>query len=189
VVVEGRRWLDAGASTGGFTDRLLIGGAHKVIAVDVGYGQLDWRLRNDPRVIVLERTNIRNLDAGELPWPPDGIVADLSFISLTLVLPTLVRMGRVDTDYVLLVKPQFEVGKQSVGKRGVVRDPDAHRSALLRVAQTARNKGLGWMGACPSPLLGPAGNREFFIHLREDGRRDAGSIRDEIALVVDEMSE
>ena len=124
VEVQGRVWLDAGASTGGFTDHLLRGGAARVIAVDVGYGQLDWRLRNDARVTVLERTNVRHLRASDLPLKPEGVVADLSFISLTLVLPALAAVAGPRADYVLLVKPQFEVGKKAVPRGGVVRDPD-----------------------------------------------------------------
>jgi 23S rRNA (cytidine1920-2'-O)/16S rRNA (cytidine1409-2'-O)-methyltransferase len=113
VVVSGRRWLDAGASTGGFTDRLLQGGAEAVVAVDVGYGQLDWGLRNNDRVTVMERANVRLLDATDLPWSADGVTADLSFISLTKVLPTLVGVATVDADFLLLVKPQFEVGREA----------------------------------------------------------------------------
>jgi 23S rRNA (cytidine1920-2'-O)/16S rRNA (cytidine1409-2'-O)-methyltransferase len=168
VEVEGRRWLDAGASTGGFTDRLLRGGARQVIAVDVGYGQLDWRLRNDGRVIVLERFNIRHLTPDDLPWHPDGVVADLSFISLTLVIPTLVELTGAEADYVLLVKPQFEVGREAVGKGGVVRDPNEWRAALGRVVGAAAGQGLALEGVCASPLAGPAGNREFFVHFRPE---------------------
>ena len=124
VVVSGRNWLDAGASTGGFTDCLLQHGAARVAAIDVGYGQLDWTLRNDERVVVLERTNVRNLEPSALPFRPEGVTADLSFISLRLVLPALTRCSTVDADYVLLVKPQFEAGRDAVGKGGVVRNPD-----------------------------------------------------------------
>ena len=166
VVVEGRRWLDAGASTGGFTDRLLQGGATAVCAVDVGYGQLAWALRNDPRVIVLERTNVRALDREAVPWVPDAVVADLSFISLTLVLPALRRVAADDADMVLLVKPQFEVGKGDVGKGGVVRDPALWAGAIDRVVEEAARLDLGLAGAVVSELPGPAGNREFFVHLR-----------------------
>ena len=166
VTVRGRSWLDAGASTGGFTDRLLQGGATKVIAADVGYGQLDWKLRNDPRVVVLERTNVRNLTRADLPFVPDGVVADLSFISLTVVLPALVVVAAPGADLVLLVKPQFEVGKGKVGKGGVVRDATLWREALARVVEAATDVGLGLAGATPSRHPGPAGNREFFVHLR-----------------------
>lgn len=165
VRVRGRRWLDAGASTGGFTDRLLKGGASEVAAVDVGYGQLDWSLRNDARVFVLERTNVRNLKPEELPWAPDAVVADLSFISLRVVLPALVRVAVPGADYLLMVKPQFEVGKEAVGKGGVVRDPDLWRSAILGVVERAEELGLALVGTAASPLPGPSGNREFFLHL------------------------
>jgi 23S rRNA (cytidine1920-2'-O)/16S rRNA (cytidine1409-2'-O)-methyltransferase len=166
VQVAGRKWLDAGASTGGFTDRLLKGGATAVIAVDVGYGQLDYGLRNDPRVVVLERTNVRKVSALDLPWQPSGVVADLSFISLALVLPALVSVATTDADLVLLVKPQFEVGKSDVGKGGVVRDPVSWRAAISSVVAAGHDLGVGLAGACPSPLKGPAGNREFFVHLK-----------------------
>ncbi|HZA41453.1 MAG TPA: TlyA family RNA methyltransferase [Actinomycetota bacterium] len=184
VRVAGRRWLDAGASTGGFTDRLLKGGATAVITVDVGYGQLDWSLRNDPRVIVLERTNVRNLSAADLPWRPGAAVADLSFISLTLVLPALRAVVVEDGDFVLLVKPQFEVGRDAVGPGGVVRDPSLWRRAVQRVVDSAGELGLGVAGAAPSHLPGPAGNREFFVHLRSGGSVDV-SVLDE---VVDEVA-
>jgi 23S rRNA (cytidine1920-2'-O)/16S rRNA (cytidine1409-2'-O)-methyltransferase len=166
VVVRDRRWLDAGSSTGGFTDCLLTRGAAAVLAVDVGYGQLDWRLRNDPRVVVRERANIRDLGPDDLPWRPDGVVADLSFISLAIALPGMARLARADADHVLLVKPQFEVGRGAVGKGGVVRDPIGWRSAIDRVVAAASKEGLGLVDACSSPLTGPAGNREFFVHLR-----------------------
>jgi 23S rRNA (cytidine1920-2'-O)/16S rRNA (cytidine1409-2'-O)-methyltransferase len=175
VPVKGRRWLDAGASTGGFTDRLLQGGAEAVIALDVGYGQLDWRLRGDPRVVVLERTNLRAIGPDSLPWLPDAVTADLSFISLTLVLPVLASLCASDGDLVLLVKPQFEVGREAVGKGGVVRDPGAWKLAIEGVVAAARVTGLGLVGCTLSDLTGPAGNREFFVHLRrgDDGGMDA----------------
>ena len=166
LAVEGKTWLDAGASTGGFTDRLLQGGAERVIAVDVGYGQFDWRLRNDPRVVVIERKNVRELEEADLPVRPEGVVADLSFISLSLVLPALRRVADASADYVLLVKPQFEVGKDSVGKGGVVRDPELWRAAIARVVEAAATIDLGLVDAVPSALRGPAGNREFFVHLK-----------------------
>jgi 23S rRNA (cytidine1920-2'-O)/16S rRNA (cytidine1409-2'-O)-methyltransferase len=184
VAVAGRRWLDAGASTGGFTDRLLQGGAAAVVAVDVGYGQLDWGLRNHDRVVVIERKNARHLTPGDLPWEPDGVVADLSFISLELVLPALVSVASRDADYVLLVKPQFEVGKESVGKGGVVSDPTLWRAALLRVVETGRGLELGLAGAVPSEPRGPAGNREFFVHMR----RGAPERDDPIRSAIEEVS-
>ncbi|MEA2499543.1 MAG: rRNA (cytidine1920-2-O)/16S rRNA (cytidine1409-2-O)-methyltransferase [Actinomycetota bacterium] len=184
VAVEGRLWLDAGASTGGFTDRLLQGGAAAVAAVDVGYGQLDWGLRNDPRVVVMERTNVRTLEAGDLPWSPDGVVADLSFISLRIVLPALASVANADADWVLLVKPQFEVGRDSLGRGGVVREPELWLRALDEVVASAEAEGLSLVAAAPSPLQGPAGNHEFFIHLR----RGTPTNRDALNRAVEELA-
>ena len=165
--VTGRHALDAGAAHGGFTDVLLRRGVARVVAVDVAYGQLEWRLRDDERVVVLERTNVRLLQPEDVPPPaPDLVVADLSFISLTLVLPALRAVIDEPADMVLMVKPQFEAGKQSVGKGGVVRDPQVWRAAVERVVTAAGEQGLGLIGACPSPLPGPSGNIEFFVHLR-----------------------
>ncbi len=172
VEVRGRRWLDAGASTGGFTDCLLQRGALGVVAADVGYGQLDWRLRNDERVVVIERLNLRELGPDHLPWRPEGVVADLSFISLQLVLPALVAASGKGADFIVMVKPQFEVGRDAVGKGGVVRDPELWVASMKGVAAAARDLGLGLRGAVPSEVPGPAGNREFFLHLRVGG--DAG---------------
>jgi 23S rRNA (cytidine1920-2'-O)/16S rRNA (cytidine1409-2'-O)-methyltransferase len=166
--VAGRRCLDAGASTGGFTDVLLAAGAAEVVAVDVGYGQLDLRLRQDPRVRVLDRTNVRALDAEQVGGPVELTVADLSFISLRLVLPVLAGLTRDDGDLVLLVKPQFEVGREAVGRGGVVRDPAARAAAVRGVAEAGAALGLGVAGICPSPLPGPAGNLELFLRLRAD---------------------
>ena len=167
VSASGRYALDAGASTGGFTDVLLSRGVARVVAVDVGYGQLDWRLATDERVVVLDRTNIRHLDAQALPPPPpDLVVADLSFISLTLVVPTLAALAASDADHVLLCKPQFEAGRGQVGRDGVVRDPEVWHAALTRVVEAGRQSGLRLVGAVPSPVRGPAGNVEFFVHLR-----------------------
>ena len=166
VQVAGRRCLDAGASTGGFTDVLLEAGAAEVVAVDVGYGQLDLRLRQDPRVMVLDRTNVRTLDTDRTGGPVDLTVADLSFISLRLVLPALARLTRDGGDLLLLVKPQFEAGRDAVGRGGVVRDPAARAAAVRGVAEAGVPLGLGVAGICPSPLPGPAGNLELFLHLR-----------------------
>jgi 23S rRNA (cytidine1920-2'-O)/16S rRNA (cytidine1409-2'-O)-methyltransferase len=177
IVVAGRRCLDAGASTGGFTDVLLRRGAAEVVAVDVGYGQLAWELRQDPRVIVLDRTNIRHLTGEMVGDPIDLVVADLSFISLTLVLPALAAVSKPEADYVVMVKPQFEVGREKLGAGGVVRDPALRRAAVLDVAQSAYDVGLGTLGIAASPLPGPAGNVEYFLWLR----RGAGEI-DETAL-------
>jgi 23S rRNA (cytidine1920-2'-O)/16S rRNA (cytidine1409-2'-O)-methyltransferase len=165
VTVAGRRCLDAGASTGGFTDVLLRAGAGQVVAVDVGYGQLAWSLRTDPRVTVLERVNVRTLTPEQVAPPPELVVADLSFISLSLVLPALVRCCAPDADFVLMVKPQFEVGKDLVGD-GVVRDPELRQSAVTSVADAAASLGLGVSGVTASPLPGPSGNVEYFLWLR-----------------------
>jgi 23S rRNA (cytidine1920-2'-O)/16S rRNA (cytidine1409-2'-O)-methyltransferase len=176
IEVAGRSWLDAGASTGGFTDRLLQGGAGRVIALDVGYGQLDWRLRNDPRVTVLERVNVRHVRAADLPFAPEGVVADLSFISLTLVLPALVPVAVPGADFLLLVKPQFEAGKKTVPRGGVVRDPSLWQAAIDKVVACGRTQGLRLAGASASFPPGPAGNREFFVHLRADAAGDEGVV-------------
>ncbi len=163
----GRDCLDAGASTGGFTDCLLRRGAARVVAVDVGYGQLAWSIRQDPRVVVLERTNVRELEPETLPFPPDMVTADLSFISLHLVLPVLRRVAAPGAEFVVLVKPQFEAGPADVASGGVVRDPAVWERALQGVAQSFREVGLHPGAAMASPLLGPAGNVEFFLHAAE----------------------
>lgn len=182
VDVRGRRWMDAGASTGGFTDCLLQRGAEAVVAIDVGYGQLDWKLRNDARVTVMERVNVRDVRADELPWVPDGVVADLSFISLRTVLPALDEICDEDSDLVLMVKPQFEVGRENVTKGGVIRDPALWGSAISSVVARAREMGLGLVSATASDLPGPAGNREFFVWLR----RGAEGLDELIATAIDE---
>src|SRR5215470_20254855 len=165
LVVAGRRCLDAGASTGGFTDVLLRAGAARVVAVDVGYGQLAWALRTDPRVTVLDRVNVRQLTP-ELVAPAPGLVtADLSFISLVLVLPALAACAAADADFVLLVKPQFEVGRGRVGAGGVVRDPEDRAEAVRGVCDAAKSLGLGVRGVAASPLPGPSGNVEYFLWL------------------------
>lgn len=169
-VIAGKRCLDAGASTGGFTDVLLERGASSVVAVDVGYGQLAWKLRQDPRVEVLERTNIRHLTPQQVAPPPDVIVGDLSFISLKLVLPALMRCGP-DAYFLLLVKPQFEVGKDRIPKGGVVRDPGMRAEAVADVAEFAVSSGLKVWGIEPSPLPGPAGNVEYFLAMGRDQNR------------------
>jgi 23S rRNA (cytidine1920-2'-O)/16S rRNA (cytidine1409-2'-O)-methyltransferase len=164
--VSGARALDAGASTGGFTEVLLRRGAAAVIAVDVGYGQLAWPVRSDPRVVVQERTNVRDLTAEGLPYLPDLLVADLSFISLTVVLPALVGVAAPDASYLVMVKPQFEVGRGRVGAGGVVRDPGLRAAAVSRIAAAAEALGLGVVGVVASPLPGPSGNVEYFLWLR-----------------------
>jgi 23S rRNA (cytidine1920-2'-O)/16S rRNA (cytidine1409-2'-O)-methyltransferase len=164
--VAGRRCLDAGASTGGFTDVLLRAGAAHVVAVDVGYGQLAWSLRTDPRVTVVDRVNVRALEPAQVAPAPSLVVGDLSFISLTLVLPALVACCAAGADLVLMVKPQFEVGKDRVGAGGVVRDATARGDAVRAVAASAAGLGLGACGVTASPLPGPAGNVEYFLWLR-----------------------
>ncbi|MSO43115.1 MAG: TlyA family RNA methyltransferase [Candidatus Planktophila sp.] len=166
VMVEGKRCLDAGASTGGFTDVLLRRNAAHVVAVDVGYGQLAWELRQDARVSILDRTNIRHLTGDVVGEPIDLVVADLSFISLTLVLPALAAVSKPQADYVVMVKPQFEVGREKLGAGGVVRDPALRRAAVIDVAESAYDVGLGTMAIAASPLPGPAGNVEYFLWLR-----------------------
>jgi len=164
LLVSGRNALDAGASTGGFTEVLLRAGAAHVVAADVGYGQLAWSLRTDPRVTVMDRVNVRAL--GPVTPVPDLVVADLSFISLTLVLPALVAAATPEADFVLLVKPQFEVGKGRVGAGGVVRDTTDRSASIEKVAGAAAGLGLGVRGITASPLPGPAGNVEYFLWLR-----------------------
>ena len=163
LTVTGRRCLDAGASTGGFTDVLLRAGAAQVVAADVGYGQLAWSLRTDERVTVLDRVNVRSLEPAQVAPPPQVVVADLSFISLSLVLPALAACAAPDADFALMVKPQFEVGKGRVGAGGVVRDPADRAAAVRSVAETAWSLGLGVRGVTASPLPGPSGNVEYFV--------------------------
>ncbi|MCL4846710.1 MAG: TlyA family RNA methyltransferase [Acidobacteria bacterium] len=172
VTVDGRDALDVGASTGGFTDVLLARGARSVVALDVGHGQLDWRLRHDPRVVVLERTNARTLTSDRLPEAHrdfDVVTVDVSFISLRLVLPPLVTLLRPGADLVVLVKPQFEAGRHEVGAGGIVRDPDVHRRVVDDIADVSRRLGLRVMASTPSPVTGADGNREFLLHLRGEG--------------------
>jgi 23S rRNA (cytidine1920-2'-O)/16S rRNA (cytidine1409-2'-O)-methyltransferase len=180
----GRRCLDAGASTGGFTDALLQRGASAVIAVDVGYGQLAWSVRTDERVTVLERTNVRDLTSDVLPFSPDLVVADLSFISLTLVLPTLRDIATPDATFLVLVKPQFEAGRSDVGSGGVVRDPTVWSRVIDEVIDAGGALGLGARAIMASPLPGPAGNIEFVLQLGpgpEPGADVAAAVRDGIA--------
>lgn len=168
VTVTGRRCLDAGASTGGFTDVLLRAGAAEVVAVDVGYGQLAWQLRTDARVRVLDRTNVRAITPDELGGPVQLTVADLSFISLRVVLAALAGCTVDDGDLVPMVKPQFEVGRERLGSGGVVRDPALRADAVLGVSSSAAELGWATCGVCASPLPGPSGNVEFFLWLRRD---------------------
>lgn len=166
ITVAGKKCLDAGASTGGFTDVLLRRGAELVVAVDVGYGQLAWELRQDARIKILDRTNIRHLTGEQVGEEIDLVVADLSFISLSLVLPALAAVSKSEADFLLMVKPQFEVGREKLGAGGVVRDPSLRKAAVLDVAESAYDVGLGTMGVTASPLPGPAGNVEYFLWLR-----------------------
>jgi len=169
----GRRCLDVGASTGGFTDCLLQRGAAHVTCLDVAYGELDWRLRSDERVTVIERVNARALEPDVLPYAPDLIVIDVSFISLRKVLPAVLASAADRYDCLAMVKPQFEVGRDKVGKGGVVRDPALRREALAAVAGGARAEGAAVLGFASSGLPGPAGNRETFAWLAEGGRSGA----------------
>ena len=169
VSVAGRACLDAGASTGGFTDALLRRGAREVLAVDVGYGQLDWSLRNDPRVVVMERTNVRRLGGGDLPFEPDLLVADLSFISLSVALERLFRTTPSLVEAVLLVKPQFEAGPELVGRGGLVKDPGVHEAVIRRVAGFFGALHFGAVGVTRASIPGRrAGNREYPLHLLRD---------------------
>lgn len=170
LVVRGRRALDAGASTGGFTEVLLDKGVSEVIAVDVGYGQLAWSLREDERVEVRDRTNIRHLGPDDLGRRVDLIVSDLSFISLTVAMEALTRLCADDGDIVVMIKPQFEVGRERVGKKGVVRDPDLHVEAITQVVESAAARRWSTRLLAPSLLPGPAGNVEYFCWLRRDAR-------------------
>jgi 23S rRNA (cytidine1920-2'-O)/16S rRNA (cytidine1409-2'-O)-methyltransferase len=173
VDVTGKTALDVGASTGGFTDCLLAFGAAQVIAVDVGYGQLDWKLRNDPRVIVLEKTNIRYLEVSRLPRRADLATIDASFISLKLILPQVKLLLVPCADVVALIKPQFEVGKGKVGKGGVVRAPEDHARVIEEIRTAALGSNYEILALTESPLLGPKGNKEFLIHLRAGAESDS----------------
>ena len=166
----GLRWLDAGASTGGFTDCLLQRGAQQVVAVDVGHGQLAWSIRSHPLVRVLERTNVRTLTPEMIDGPAQGCVGDLSFISLRSVVPALLACTESDGDIVLLIKPQFEAGPQRIGKGGIVRDAEVRADVVVEVVQDVADLGLGIVGLIPSPISGADGNREFLAHGRAIGR-------------------
>ncbi len=166
ILPEGRQALDIGASTGGFTDVLLQRGAASVIALDVGHGQLDWRLRNDPRVIVKEGVNARALTSTDVPHPVDLVTIDVAFISLRHIFPALPAVIAAAADVVALVKPQFEAGRDQVGKGGIVADPAVHDAVLARVTLAAETAGFTRLAMTPSPITGAEGNREFFLHLR-----------------------
>jgi 23S rRNA (cytidine1920-2'-O)/16S rRNA (cytidine1409-2'-O)-methyltransferase len=167
LLVSGKTALDAGASTGGFTDVLLKRGVSKVVAVDVGYGQLAWELQKDERVKILDRVNVRNLTPAQVGDEIDLVVADLSFISLKLVLPALILVAKEGADFLIMVKPQFEVGKEKLGAGGVVRDVHLRKEAVLEVANAAFALALGTLGVVASPLPGPSGNVEYFLWLRK----------------------
>jgi 23S rRNA (cytidine1920-2'-O)/16S rRNA (cytidine1409-2'-O)-methyltransferase len=171
IAVEGRRALDVGASTGGFTDVLLQRGARDVIALDVGHGQLDWRLRNDPRVIVREGVNARRLTTRDVPHAVDVVTVDVAFISLRYILPSLPPFLAASADVVALVKPQFEAGREEVGKGGLVTDPRIHERVIAEVTDAAARTGLERVGFTDSPIAGATGNREFFLHLRPRAQR------------------
>ena len=164
---DGKVVLDVGASTGGYSDCALQNGAARIFALDVGYGQLDWNLRNDPRVVVLERTNIRYFDPARLGGPVDIITMDVSFISTRLIFPVLADMLKDGGEVVSLIKPQFEAGKDKVGKHGVVRDPKVHLEVLRECIDSASQAGLGLAALTYSPIKGPKGNIEYFIYLRK----------------------
>jgi 23S rRNA (cytidine1920-2'-O)/16S rRNA (cytidine1409-2'-O)-methyltransferase len=168
IEVAGRKALDVGASTGGFTDVLLQRGAILVVAVDVGHGQLDWKLRNDPRVIVREGVNARRLSASDVPHPIEIATIDVAFISLRHILPSLLSFLTPGADVVALVKPQFEAGRLQVGKRGLVTDPAVHEAVVARVTAEAQANRLIRVGMTPSPITGATGNKEFFLHLRTE---------------------
>jgi 23S rRNA (cytidine1920-2'-O)/16S rRNA (cytidine1409-2'-O)-methyltransferase len=167
ILVDGRTALDIGASTGGFTDVLLQGGAASVVALDVGHGQLDWRLRNDPRVIVREGVNARALTDCDVPHPVDLVTIDVAFISLKHIFPAILPFLNERCDVVALVKPQFEAGREEVGKGGLVTNPAVHDAVLARVTGEADAVGLRRIAMTPSPITGATGNREFFLHLRK----------------------
>lgn len=171
VAVEGRRALDIGASTGGFTDVLLQRGARDVIALDVGHNQLDWKLRSDRRVHVVEGVNARALSDQDVPHLVDIVTIDVSFISLSYILPQVPKVLAPNADVVALVKPQFEAGREEVGKGGIVSDPAVHEAVLVRVAANATSLGFEQRGMTPSPITGATGNREFLVHWRVDPQR------------------
>jgi len=164
ISVKGKTALDVGASTGGFTDCLLQHGAEKVYAVDVGYGQLAWKLRQDPRVITIERVNIRDIASSLIPEPINIAVIDVSFISLEKVIPSILKFLKPDSEIIALIKPQFEVGREQVGKGGIVRDEAARSAAVDRVTDFIRGSGFEVKGVIPSPITGQDGNVEFLIH-------------------------
>lgn len=187
IPVKNKIYMDVGASTGGFTDCLLKNGALKVYSIDVGYGQLAWELRQDPRVVVMERTNIRYLKPEDLEDVPQGAVIDVSFISLKLVLPVVREILAEDSHIVALIKPQFEAGKEKVGKNGVVRDPDIHKQVLYDILTWCLESGFVVEGLTFSPVKGPKGNIEFLLHIRKNENiQETFDINEIVSKVVDE---
>ncbi len=176
--------LDVGASSGGYTDFALQHGAARVYAVDVGYGQLDWKLRTDDRVVVMERTNARNLRPEQLGEKMDRITMDVSFISTTLIFPALFELAKEEGDCVSLIKPQFEAGREFVGKKGVVRDPQVHVAVLHKCIAAAEETGWNCVDVCYSPIKGPEGNIEYFVHLKKQGDR-VPEIRERAEMIVE----
>lgn len=183
-VVSDRVVLDCGASSGGFTDCLLKNGARRVYAVDVGYGQLHWKLRKDPRVVVMERINLRYIDPATFPEQIHLVTLDMSFISLTLVFDIIARLLHNDGQIIALIKPQFEAGREFVGSGGVVRDPKVHERVLRRMAEFVGESGWHLLGMIPSPLLGPSGNREFFFYLERGQKTDPSTFETWISFCV-----
>ena len=178
IKTAGRVCLDAGASTGGFTDCLLQHGASRVFAVDVGYGQLAWKLRQDSRVVVFERTNIRYMPPESIPEPVDIVTIDVSFISLRIVAPAVLKLMKKDAEWLALIKPQFEVGKGRVGKGGVVKDADLHDYVIRSLWAFFTDTGLFCQAVIPSPILGPKGNKEFIIFMKSEGKPPEGGTTD-----------
>jgi len=185
ITLEGKHCCDFGASTGGFTDCMLQNGAEKVYAFDVGYGQLAWSLRNDPRVVNYERTNIRYLTGEEVERPVDFISVDVSFISLTLILPVAYRILREGGEVVCLIKPQFEAGREKIGKKGVVRDPAVHREVIEKIILHTLELGFSVKGLSFSPVKGPEGNIEYLLWLYKDGESVRGVLPEDADAVVD----
>lgn len=180
----GRRWLDVGISTGGFTDCLLQRGAEHVVGVDVAYGQVAWKVSQDQRVTLLERTNARELTPAMVGDAVDAVVADVSFISLTKIVPALAQCVAARFDALLMVKPQFEVGRERVGKNGVVRDDEDRRDAVRSVVASAARHGWAVAGIAPAGLTGPKGNRETFVHFTESGRPGSGALTPELEALI-----
>lgn len=185
--LTGKRCMDIGASTGGFTDCMLQNGAEKVYSVDVGYGQLDWKLRNDERVVNMERTNIRHVTLEDIGEPLDFVSIDVSFISLKLVLPVANQLMREGAHIVFLIKPQFEAGKEHVGKNGVVKDPKVHKRVILDLLEFAQNNGFSYIGLSYSPIKGPKGNREFLAYFEKKVSED--SMEDAFQKIADSIVE